>query len=163
LTFSESSFLSYNLQRPAVPAEKGEAMTHTRFGLIRSITVIAALLGFAGAVAAQTPPAPTVKRNIVLKEDTSIPGREGVMAFVELAPGAAEGRHTHPAEVFVFVLEGSVSFEYEGSPTVTLKAGDVFHVGQGKIHQATNNGTGTAKLAAVFIAEKGKPLTTPVK
>ena len=104
--------------------------------------------------------APTVKRNVVLKQDMEIPGREAIMAFVELPPGGAEGRHTHPAEVFVFVLEGTISLEREGQPTATLKAGDVFTIGAGKIHQAINNGSGTAKLAAVFVAEKGKPLTT---
>ena len=85
------------------------------------------------------------------------------MALVELPPGAAEGRHAHPAEVFAFVLEGSVSLENEGSPTVTLKAGDVFHIAPGKVHQASNTGSTTAKLAVVFVAEKGKPLTTPAK
>jgi quercetin dioxygenase-like cupin family protein len=107
---------------------------------------------------------PQVKRNIVMKQDmSSIPGREGVMALVEIPPGAAEGKHTHPAEVYFFVLEGAITQELDGSPTITLKAGDVFHVPPNTVHQATNNGTVTAKLAVVFVAEKGKPLTTPVK
>lgn len=124
---------------------------------------VVALLGMAGGLVVNAQPAPGVKRNIVLKQDMSIPDREGVMALVELPPGAVEGKHTHPAEVFAFVLEGTVSLENEGNPTVTLKAGDVFHVLPGKVHQATNNGSVTARLAAVFIAEKGKPLTTQVK
>lgn len=131
--------------------------------LARTIAVVAAVVGLAGGLVldAQTPPA--VKRNIVLKQDMSLPDREGVMALVEIPVGGTEGRHTHPAEVFAFVLEGEISLENEGSPTASLKAGDVFHIYPGKIHQATNNGTVTAKLAAVFVAEKGKPLTTPVK
>jgi quercetin dioxygenase-like cupin family protein len=137
-------------------------MNFARLGPVRTITVVAAL-GLAGVLAVHAQQAPAVKRNIVLKQDMSIPEREGVMALVELPPGAAEGKHTHPAEVFAFVLEGSISLENEGSPTVTLKAGDVFHIAPGKVHQATNNGTVTAKLAAVFVAEKGKPLTTQVK
>ena len=59
--------------------------------------------------------------------------------------------------------EGTISLEYEGNPTVTLKAGDVFHLLPGKVHQVINNGSVTARLAAVFVAEKGKPLTTPAK
>ena len=125
------------------------------------IIAVAVAVGIAGGLAlAQGPP--QVKRNILLKQDMSIPDREGVMALVELPPGAAEGRHTHNAEVFAYVLEGTISLENEGFPTATLKAGDVFHVGFGKIHQAINNGGATAKLVAVFVAEKGKPLTTPV-
>ena len=40
---------------------------------------------------------PKVQRNIVLKEDIAAAGHEGVMARVEIPPGATEGRHTHPA------------------------------------------------------------------
>jgi quercetin dioxygenase-like cupin family protein len=122
-----------------------------------------AVVGMAGALVLSAQQAPVIKRTIVLKQDLSIPDREGVMALVELPPGSAEGRHTHPAEVFAFVLEGTISLENEGNPTVTLKAGDVLHIAPGKIHQAINNGSVTAKLAAVFVAEKGKPLTTPVR
>lgn len=138
-------------------------MNDTTSRLVRAIAVVAAV-GFAGGLALNAQQAaPAVKRNIVFRQDMTIPDREGVMALVELPPGSAEGRHTHPAEVFAFVLEGAITLENEGSPTVTLKAGDVFHVAPGKIHQAINNGTVPAKLAAVFVAEKGKPLTTPVK
>lgn len=106
---------------------------------------------------------PPIKRDVVLKEDMSIPGREGVMVYVDIAPGAAEGKHTHPAEVYAFLLEGTILLEIDGKPTVTLKAGDIFHVPPNTIHQATNTGTTPVKLAVVFVAEKGKPLTTPVK
>ena len=130
--------------------------------LAGAIAVVAAV-GMAGGLVVSAQQAPAVKRNIVLKEDMSIPDREGVMAMVELPSGSAEGKHTHPADLFGFVLEGAVSLEIEGSPTATLKAGDVFHIAPGRIHQGTNNGSVPAKLAVVFIAEKGKPLTTQVK
>jgi quercetin dioxygenase-like cupin family protein len=129
--------------------------------LASAFSVIALVLTAAGNLVAQ--PAPVVKRTVVMKHEMTVPDREGIMALVELPPGSAEGRHTHPAEVFAFVLEGSISLENEGSPTATLKAGDVFYVAPGKVHQAINNGSVTAKLAAVFVAEKGKALTAPVK
>ena len=121
------------------------------------------LAGVIGSQALNAQQALSIKRNLVLKQDMEIPGREAVMAFVELPPGSAEGKHTHPAEVYVFVQEGEISLENEGKPTVTLKAGDVFYIASGKIHQAINNANVTAKLAAVFVAEKGKTLTTPIK
>jgi quercetin dioxygenase-like cupin family protein len=120
-------------------------------------------LGIAGGLALNAQQPPQAKRTIVLKQDMTIPDREAVMAHVELPPGSAEGKHTHPAEVYAFVQEGTISLEYEGNPTVTLKAGEVFHLLPGKVHQVINNGAVTARLAAVFVAEKGKPLTTPVK
>jgi len=106
---------------------------------------------------------PKVQRNIVLKEDIAAAGHEGVMARVEIPPGATEGRHTHPADAFIFVLEGAVEQEIAGKPTVTLKAGDVVHVPADTVHCATNKGSVPAKFAVVFVAEKGKPLTTPAK
>ena len=130
--------------------------------LARAIAVVA-VVGLAGGLVLEARQAAAVKRSVVLNEDMSIPDREGVMATVELPPGSAEGPHTHFAEVFAFVLEGTISLEVEGKPTATLKAGDVFHIPTGKVHQGINNGSATAKLAVVFFAEKGKPLTTPVK
>src|SRR5271169_1804491 len=119
-------------------------MKSRRAGIFGVIVTV----GLAGGMAlAQGPP--QVKRNIVMKQDMSIPGREAVMALVELPPGSAEGRHTHPAEVYAFVQEGTISLETEGNPTVTLKAGDVFHIKPGQIHQAINNGSVTAKLAEI--------------
>jgi quercetin dioxygenase-like cupin family protein len=130
--------------------------------LARAIAVVV-VVGLAGGLVLEGRQATAVKRSVVLKEDMSIPDREGVMATVELPPGSAEGPHTHFAEVFAFVLEGTISLEVEGKPTATLKAGDVFHIPAGKVHQGINNGSASAKLAVVFFAEKGKPLTTPVK
>lgn len=125
-------------------------------------SAIAVTVAVAGIGVLKAQQAPAVKRNIVLRQDMGIPGREAVMAQVELPPGSSEGHHTHPAEVYGFVQEGTISLEREGQPTVTLKAGDVFAIAQGKIHQASNSGPATARISAVFVAEKGKPLTTPV-
>ena len=124
------------------------------------VLVVVALVGATAGVALHAQQPPAVKRNILMRRDMALPDREGVMALVELPPGAAEGRHTHPAEVFAFVKEGEVVVENEGMPTTTLKAGDTFYIAPGKIHQATNKGSSTARLVAVFVAEKGKPLTT---
>jgi quercetin dioxygenase-like cupin family protein len=135
-------------------------MKTTRFAIAAAFLLAVAVAAF--ALYAQTSQAPAaVKRNIVLKQDmTTFPGHEAVMALVELPPGSAEGRHTHPAEVYVFVLQGTILQQFEGKPDTTLTAGDHFYVAPGQVHQAINKGTETVKLAAVFVAEKGKPLTT---
>jgi quercetin dioxygenase-like cupin family protein len=124
------------------------------------------LVVFTGAVAlgalAQTdkPAAPAVRRTVLLKQDTSVPGREMVMASVELPPGSTEGRHTHNAEVYAFVVEGTVTLAVDGQTTKTLKPGDVFTIPTGIVHEGSNKTDATVRLAAVFFAEKGKPLTT---
>jgi quercetin dioxygenase-like cupin family protein len=132
----------------------------SRLAVMVAIGVAAGAAGIQG-LKAQT--APYVKRTILLKQDMTIPGREAVMALVELPPGGKEGRHTHPAEVYGFVQEGTITLEVQGQPTRTLKAGDVFSIPPETIHEGTNNGTVTARLSAVFVAEKGKPLTTQVQ
>jgi quercetin dioxygenase-like cupin family protein len=121
---------------------------------------VALALGF--SLAAQQPPA--IKRTVVSKTDLAgCTDREAVMVWVDLPVGAAEGKHLHNAEVFAFVVEGTVTLENEGAAKVTLKAGDHFTYTPGKWHEAVNVGTTPAKVAVVFVAEKGKPLTVPAK
>ncbi len=127
------------------------------------LCAFAVVMGALGIGALRGQQAPSVKRTVLLKQDMTIPGREAVMAVAELPPGATEGKHTHPAEVYAFVQEGTIVLEAEGRPTVTLKAGDVFYIAPGQVHQAINNGNAPAKLVVVFVAEKGKPLTTQVQ
>ena len=127
------------------------------------IAAAAVAVALSGIGTAMSDEAPKVQRSILLKEDIAVADHEGVMAKVDIPPGATEGRHTHPADAFIFVLEGAVEQEIAGKPTVTVKAGDVVHVPANTVHCATNKGTLPAKFAVVFVAEKGKPLTTPVK
>ena len=126
-----------------------------------AIAAVVAAAGI-GAMRGQQP-APEVKRNIVLKQDMTIPGREATMIQVEFPPGSSEIRHTHPAEVFGFLVEGTIESESDGKPTVTLKAGDHFYIAPGEVHRAVNKSGQTAKADVVFIVEKGKPFSTPAK
>jgi quercetin dioxygenase-like cupin family protein len=129
--------------------------------LVAAATLAALAAGFHVSVQAQQTPA--VKRTILQKQGLQAEGQEGVMALVEIPPGAREGRHTHPAEGFVYVLEGTLTVDMEGKPTATYKAGDSFFIERGKIHEGVNNGTTPVKAVAVFVADKGKPMTTQVK
>ena len=58
-------------------------------------------------------------------------------------------------------LDGSLEYEVEGKPPVTLKAGDVLFIPAGTVHAARNGGS-EAEFAT-YIVEKGKPLLTVVK
>ena len=136
-------------------------LTHWRLVVASAIALSLGMAGIHALKAQQA--APAVKRNVLMKQDSVAPGREVVMAQVELPPGGREGKHTHFAEVYAFVLEGTVNMEIEGEPTKTFHAGEVFFVPEGKIHEGSNTSGATAKIAAVFVAEKGKPLTTQVQ
>ncbi len=97
------------------------------------------------------------------RHDLSVPGREAIQVRVEFDPGVVSPRHTHPGEEIIYVLEGSLQYEVEGKPPVTLKAGDVLFIPAGTIHAAKNVGSVKGAELATYIVEKGKPLLTVVK
>ena len=105
---------------------------------------------------------PGIQRTVVQRKDISVPGREAVIAHVEIARGASAGRHTHPGEEISYVMEGEAEVLIQGEPALKIKAGDGFVVPNCAIHDAHNTGTQPLKLAAVYVVEKGKPLATPV-
>ena len=131
---------------------------HSRVAIAAAIAVLGGVVGIRGL---RAQPAPSVKRTVLLKLDTTVAGREAVMVMVELPPGSTEGRHTHFAEVYAFVLEGTPTLDVEGQQTRVLKAGDVFTIAPGLVHEGSNKTSAPVKLSVVFFAEKGKPLTTP--
>jgi quercetin dioxygenase-like cupin family protein len=112
----------------------------------------------AGALFAQTP---AITRTVVTRKDVSVPGREAVVARVEIIPGGFAGRHTHPGDEISYILEGEGEILMEGQPPLKVKAGDGFIVPGGVKHDAHNTGAQTLKLVGVYVVEKGKPLATP--
>jgi quercetin dioxygenase-like cupin family protein len=87
------------------------------------------------------------------RHDLSVPGREVVQTIVELAPGTTAPRHTHPGAESLSVLEDTWAYTVEGTPPVTLTAGDVLFIPAGTIHAARNVGTGRAAELATYIVE----------
>ena len=112
----------------------------------------------AGALFSQ---APGVTRTVLQTKDISTPGKQAVVARVELAPGASAGRHTHPGEEISYMLEGQGEILIDGQPPLKVKAGDSFIVPAGAKHDAHNTGTVPLRLVAVYVVDKDKPLATP--
>ena len=106
---------------------------------------------------------PGIKRTDLQRHDLSAPGREAIQVRVEFDPGAEFGKHSHPGEEIIYVLEGSLEYQIEGKPPVTLKAGDVLFIPAGTIHAAKNVGGGHGAELATYVVEKGKPLVVLVK
>ena len=104
-----------------------------------------------------------ITRTDLQRHDLSVPGHEAFQVRVDFAPGAAFGRHTHPGEEIIYVLEGTLEYTVEGRLPATLKAGDVLFVPAETAHSARNVGAGTGSELATYVLEKGKPLTTFVK
>jgi quercetin dioxygenase-like cupin family protein len=98
------------------------------------------------------------KRTDLQRHDLSIPGREAIQVRVDIGPGEVAPRHRHPGEEIIYVLEGTLEYEVEGKPPVTLKAGDVLFIPYGTVHSARNPGSVNAAELATYVVEKGKPL-----
>ena len=124
---------------------------------------IGVLLTGAAAHAQPTAQAPGVTRADLQRHDLSIAGREAIQTRVDFQPGAIAPRHTHPGEEIVYVLKGSLEYQVQGKPPVTLKAGEVLFIPAGTVHAARNVGSDTASELATYVVEKGKPLSTPAK
>jgi quercetin dioxygenase-like cupin family protein len=106
---------------------------------------------------------PAIKRIDVQRNDISVAGREVIQVRVDFAPGAAFGMHSHPGEEIAYVLEGTLEYQFEGKPPVTLKVGEALFIAAGALHSAKNVGTGNASELATYIVEKGKPLVVLAK
>ncbi|NML47335.1 cupin domain-containing protein [Ramlibacter sp. G-1-2-2] len=127
----------------------------SRFALL---AVAGTLTLAAGAIYAQ---GSGLTRTLVGKADVSVPGREAVVARVEVAPGARAGRHTHPGDEISYLLEGETTLEVDGQPPRIVKAGESFVIPAGVVHDAYNHTGAPAKLVGVYVVEKGKPLASP--
>jgi quercetin dioxygenase-like cupin family protein len=104
---------------------------------------------------------PGIQRTILQRKDISVPGREAVVARVEIAPGAFAGRHTHPGEEISYILEGQAEILVEGQPPLKVKTGDSFIIPAGAKHDAHNTGSQPLKLVGVYIVDKSQPMATP--
>jgi quercetin dioxygenase-like cupin family protein len=106
---------------------------------------------------------PGIKRTELQRHDLGVPGREAVQVRIDFDQGAAFPEHTHPGEEIIYVIEGSLEYQVEGKPPMTLKAGGVLFVPAGTIHGAKNVGSGNAAELGTYVVEKGKPLVALVK
>jgi quercetin dioxygenase-like cupin family protein len=107
--------------------------------------------------------APGVTRTDLQRHDLSAPGFETVQARIDIAPGVTAPWHTHPGEEIIYVLEGSLEYQFEGQPAKLFKPGEVLFVPAGVPHKATNVGAGNGAELATYVVRKDKPLITLVK
>lgn len=128
--------------------------TNKNFGL--AAIVILLLIAFAPnrASAQQS----EIKRTDLQKHDLHIPGIQAVQVKIDFGAHTAFGKHFHPGEEIIYVLEGSLEYEVEGQGIITLKAGEVLFIPAGVVHSARNNTDAKSSELATYIVEKGKPI-----
>ncbi len=134
-----------------------------------SRTCAAALVGLAlgglgGAVQAEDKAsADTIIKPLL---EQPLPARSSAVASmvtVEYAPGASTPPHTHPADTFVYVLEGALEMQVAGGELKVLKQGDTFYEKPSDRHVVSRNASKTerAKFLVMFIKDKKAELLVP--
>src|SRR6266851_10161526 len=102
---------------------------------------------------------------LMSKDLTNIPGKEGLMVIVEYPPGSTDPIHRHNAHGFIYVLEGSIVMQVRGGKEVTLKPGQTYYEGPEDVHVVGRNASQTkpAKFVVFFVKDKGAPIVVPEK
>jgi len=100
---------------------------------------------------------------LVSKDLTNLPGKEGLMITVEYPPGTVDPIHRHNAHAFIYVLEGSIVMQVRGGKETILTPGQTFYEGPDDVHVVGRNASQTkpAKFVVLFVKEKGAPILVP--
>ena len=100
---------------------------------------------------------------IMSKDLTEFPGKEGLMITVEYPPGGSDPIHRHNAYAFIYVLEGSIVMQVRGGKLMTLTPGQTFYEGPDDVHVVGRNASQTkpAKFVVFFVKDKGAPILVP--
>ncbi len=95
--------------------------------------------------------------------DLELKGWSVTAVEVSYGPGEGSAGHRHPGLTIAYVLEGDIRSKVGDEPEQTYSVGQMFLETPGQLHAVSRNASDTrpAKLLAVLLAEKGKPLTTP--
>jgi quercetin dioxygenase-like cupin family protein len=102
---------------------------------------------------------------LLSKNLTDLPNKEGLMISVEYAPGGSDPIHRHNAHAFVYVLEGSIVMQVKGGKEITLTPGQTFYEGPDDVHVVSRNASNAnpAKFIVFLVKDKGAPVLVPAK
>ena len=79
---------------------------------------------------------------------------------VVIPPNTTLDAHWHPGEEFQYYLEGEVTVEIEGKPTIVGKPGAVGHIPFRAMHTAKTGAAG-AKILVFRVHTEGEPMRHP--
>ena len=128
-------------------------------------TLIAAAFGVGLAMAATAEPKEAKLTELMSKDLTNLPSKEGLMLLIEYPPGGTDPIHRHNAHGFIYVLEGSIVMQVRGGKEVTLTPGQTFYEGPEDVHVVGRNASQTkpAKFVVFFVKDKSAPVLVPTK
>jgi quercetin dioxygenase-like cupin family protein len=137
--------------------------------LVGFTLVVGVMLGALGSRMSSAQDKDNLKGGKILQrtELKAAPGWEAILVDRTLPPGAESGKHTQSGNEIVYIETGSVIFEAQGKPAVTLKPGEAFTTVDGEVHNVKNaSKSEPAKALAFYVAKKGaklEDLSVPAK
>jgi quercetin dioxygenase-like cupin family protein len=105
-------------------------------------------------------PTSPIKRTNLDRFDVPEGHYETVIMLVEVPPQVNTGLHTHPGFDAAYLIEGDLTVLVEGQPAKPMTPGESWRVDPGVVREV-KAGDRSAKVVAIYVVEKGKPLATP--
>jgi hypothetical protein len=87
-------------------------------------------------------------------------GKEAVISIEQIAP-QHQGKHSHPAFSFAWMIEGSQTRFVDGKPPQTFRVGDVTQEDPGEVSESDI--LTPTRVLLFRILQKGQPATTRVQ
>lgn len=131
--------------------------------LVASLASAAAFAHEQEAAGGGTPPyaiTPVIKQAM---SDAGLAGYEMLAVRLDLVPGGVDAApHRHDADLFVYVLQGSIEIELDGRKA-TYGAGAMFHEPRNALHSLLRNASQDqpASALAVFVIKSGREFFVP--
>ena len=132
--------------------------------------ILAACLFSAVAVAREEKPSgdvtPPYSITPVIKQpmsDTGLQGYDMLAVRLDIGPGGKDAApHRHDADLFVYVLQGSIEVELDGRKA-TYDAGTMFHEPRNVLHSLLRNTNPNqpASALAVFVIKRDRAFFVP--
>jgi quercetin dioxygenase-like cupin family protein len=136
---------------------------------VLTAAAIMVVCSMGGAQAAAPAPgeasaAPAAVKQLMQKSLSGTRGKEALMLTVDYVPGGASLPHRHNAQVFVYVLEGTVKMQVAGAEPVTLGPGGTFYEGPEDVHSVSANASSTepARLLVFIVKDAAAPVSVAV-
>jgi len=132
-----------------------------KMGLAISLFLFTSFLNL--AIAGQTSAAAVTM--LMQQNLTPLDNQEALVLTVRYEAGGSSKPHRHNADVFVYMLEGSVVMQIEGGKEVILKPGETFHESRDDVHTVSKNASAIepATFLVFIIKDKNVSATLPIQ
>ena len=129
------------------------------------LTFLLLALGITNVPTGSSTNSQVAKETPLLQKDLpDVPGKEGLIERVALSPGEIVPPQRHNADVFAYVLDGSIITQLMGGKPRTVHAGEAFYESPTDVHVESRNASTTqpATLLVFFVKKTGAPPTVAV-